>query len=74
MIDPNIIDVYGTDLEIYKAVNKVITNINQKFNRAEKKILEQLSHNKSLVPGSRDYDIALDQAFRKIIGEPQESG
>ena len=69
--DPDVIDVYGTDLEIYKVINKVISNTNQKFNRAEKKILEQLSHNKSLVPGSRDYDIALDQLFRKIMGEPQ---
>lgn len=69
--DPNIVEVYGTDLDIYKVVNKVISKINQKFERAENKILEQLSHNKSLVPGSRDYDIALDQAFRKVMGEPQ---
>ena len=69
--DPSVIDVFGTDEEIYKTVNKVISSTNQKFNRAEEKILEQLSHNKSLVPGSRDYDIALDQLFRKIMGDPQ---
>ena len=69
--DPGIIDVYGTDQEIYKVVNNVITQINLKFEKAEEKILLQLSKNKSLTPGSRDYDIALDQAFRKIMGEPK---
>jgi len=69
--DPGIIDVYGTDQEIYKVVNNVVTNINLKFAKAEEKILQQLSKNKSLTPGSRDYDIALDQAFRKAMGEPQ---
>ena len=69
--DPAVIDVYGTDLEIYQIVNDVVTRINVKFDRAEKEITEQLSRNKSLVPGSRDYEIALDQLFRKRIGEPQ---
>lgn len=69
--DPSVIDVYGTDLEIYRVVNKVITDINLKFERAEEKILKQLARSSSLVPGSRDYDIALDQLFRKTMGEPQ---
>ncbi|MFC1494058.1 hypothetical protein ACFL6W_02155 [Thermodesulfobacteriota bacterium] len=69
--DPNIIDVYGTDVDIYKAVNKVVSNINMKFERAEEKILKQLANNKSLTPGSRDYDIALDQLVRKTMGDPQ---
>jgi len=69
--DPSIIDVYGTDTEIYQLINRVILNINIKFERTEEKILQQLSHNKSLIPGSRDYDIALDQLFRKAMGEPQ---
>jgi hypothetical protein len=72
--DPSVIEVYGTDKEIYQAVNKEITNINLKFERDEKKILDQLSHNKSLIPGSRDYDIALDQLFRKAMGQPAEGG
>ena len=72
--DPSVIDVYGTDNEIYQAVNKEITNINIKFERDEKKILEQLSRNKSLIPGSRNYEIALDQLFRKTMGEPAEGG
>jgi len=72
--DPSVIDVYGTDKEIYQTVNKVIADINLKFERDEKKIIEQLSHNKSLTPGSRDYDIALEQLFRKVMGEPAEGG
>jgi hypothetical protein len=70
--DPCVIDVYGTDLEIYKAVNRVISQINMKFERTEKELIEQLSHNKTLTPGSRDYDIALDELFRKKMGEPQQ--
>jgi hypothetical protein len=72
--DPSVIDVYGTDKEIYQVVNKEITNINLKFERDEKKILEKLSHNKSLAPGSRDYDVALEQLFRKAMGEPTDGG
>jgi hypothetical protein len=70
--DPSVIDVYGTDKEIYQAVNKEITSINLKFERDEKRIIDQLSHNKSLTPCSRDYDIALDQLFRKAMGEPAD--
>jgi len=70
--DPSVIDVYGTDQEIYKVVNSVITQINMKFERTEKELIEQLSHNKSLSPGSRDYDIALDELFRKKMGDPQQ--
>ncbi len=68
---PSVIDVYGTDLEIYKAVNKVISQINAKFERSEAEIVQQLARNKSLTPGSREYDIALEQFFRKKMGEPQ---
>jgi hypothetical protein len=70
--DPAVIEVYGTDLEIYKVVNDVITRINLKFERTEKEIAQQLSRNKSLTPGSREYDIALDQLFRQRMGEPQK--
>jgi hypothetical protein len=69
--DPTVIDIYGTDLDIYKVVNNVMTQINLKFERDEEEILKQLSHNKSIIPGSREYDIALDQLFRKKVGEPQ---
>jgi hypothetical protein len=70
--DPAVIEVYGTDLEIYKVVNDVITRINLKFERAEQEIVQQLSRNKSLSPGSREYDIALDQLFRQKMGDPQK--
>ena len=70
--EPAVIDIYGTDLEIYKIVNDVITQINMKFERAEAEIVQQLSRNKSLTPGSRDYEIALDQLFFKKMGPPQQ--
>ncbi len=69
--DPSVIDIYGTDQEIYKTINEVITQINLKFERTENEILDHLSRNKSLTPGSRDYDIAMEQMFRKRMGEPQ---
>lgn len=70
--DPSVVDVYGTDLDIYKVVNEVITKINTKFERTEKDILQQLSRNNSLAQGSREYDIALEQAFSKRMGDPQK--
>jgi hypothetical protein len=70
--DPCVIDVYGTDMEIYKIVNKVINQINVEFTRTEDEILQQLSRTKSLVPGSREYDIAMEQLFYKKMGEPQK--
>ena len=69
--DPSVIDVYGTDQEIYKIVNDVITRINLKFDRSENEILQQLARNKSLTPGSREYDVALEELFRKKMGDPQ---
>jgi hypothetical protein len=70
--EPSVVDVYGTDLEIYKVVNKVISQINAKFERSEAEIVQQLARSKSLTPGSREYDIALEQFFRKKMGEPQQ--
>jgi hypothetical protein len=70
--DPDVIDIYGTDLEIYQVVNKVISKISIQFERAEEEVMAQLSRNKSLVPGSREYEIALDELLRKKVGEPQK--
>jgi hypothetical protein len=70
--DPNVIEIYGTDEEIYRIVNEVFSHINIKFERAEGEIMEQLGRNKALVPGSREYDIALDQLVREKLGEPQK--
>ena len=69
--DPAVIDVYGTDQEIYKIVNDVITRINIKFDRSESEIIQQLSRNTSLTPGSREYELALEELFRKKMGDPQ---
>jgi len=66
--DPNVIDIYGTDLEIYGQIDKIIRQINERFEQVEEEIISQLSHNKSLIPGSRDYDIALEQLFEKKLG------
>lgn len=71
--DPSVIDVYGTDKEIYSVVNEVISHINIQFQRAEEEIEEQLARNKSLTPGSREYDIALDQLIKKTFGEPEKN-
>lgn len=70
--DPSVIEIYGTDTEIYQVVNEVFSQINIKFERAEEEIMAQLARNKSLVPGSNEYEIALDQLMRKRVGEPQK--
>lgn len=68
--DPHVIEVYGTDQDIYKAVNEVITKITLKFERDQEEVLAQIANNKSLVQGTREYEIALEQAMRKRLGEP----
>ena len=73
MNDPSVIDIYGTDLDIYRVVNDVIAQINIKFERTENEILQQLANSKTLTPGSREYDIALEQLVRKKLGDPQQS-
>jgi len=71
--DPNVIEVYGTDLEIYTLIDNIISQINEKFERTEEEIVKQLSRNKSLIPRSRDYEIALEQLFYKKIGLSEAS-
>ena len=63
--DPDVIEVFGTDLDIYNVVNEVIGKSRLQFERAEEQALAQLANNKSLVLGSRDYEIALDQLLRE---------
>ncbi|MBW1729546.1 MAG: DUF507 family protein [Deltaproteobacteria bacterium] len=70
--DPNVIDIYGTDQEIYKIINDVITQINLQFERTEEEVMAQMARNRSLIPGTREYEIALDQLFKQRLGEPQE--
>ena len=70
--DPGVIEIYGTDLEIYHVVNEVFSQINNKFERAEEEITARLAADKSLTPGSREYEIALEQLIYKKLGEPQQ--
>ena len=70
--DASVIDVYGTDKDIYSVVNEVISQINIKFQRAEEDIEARLARNKSLRPGSREYDIAMDQLIKQTFGEPEK--
>jgi len=69
--EPDVIEVYGTDEEIYRTVNEVVSQVNIKFERAEEEVLAQLAHNKSLKPGTGEYDIELDRLMRKKVGDPQ---
>lgn len=69
--EPDVIEIYGTDLDIYQTVNQVISQINTRFERVEEEITAHLASNKSLVPDSREYEIALEQLIRKRLGEPQ---
>lgn len=69
--DPNVVDVFGTDEEIYRIVNQVISKVNIRFERAEKEIIAQLANNKSLKPGTGAYEIELDRLMQKKVGEPQ---
>jgi hypothetical protein len=70
--DPDVIEIYGTDAEIYQVVNEVFSQVNVRFEKAEEDVMTQISRYKSLVPGSREYEIALDQLIRKKVGEPQK--
>jgi len=71
--DPHVIDVYGTDLEIYTLIDGIISQVNEKFERTEEEIVKQLSRNKSLIRGSRDYEVALEQLFYKKVGSNEVS-
>ncbi len=70
--DPNVIEIYGTDEEIYRVVNEVVSKVNIRFERAEEEVIAQLAHNKSLRPGTGAYEIELDRLMRMKVGEPQK--
>jgi hypothetical protein len=70
----SVIDVYGADIDIYKLINSVIMDISMKFEKAEDEVRAQLTNNKNLTPGSRDYEIAFDQLIRTKVGEPYRFG
>ena len=70
--DPGVIEIYGTDEEIYTLINKILSKISLRFEQQEKEITAQLQKDRSLIPGSRDYEIQLDQLMRKKMGDPQQ--
>ena len=70
--DPGVIEIYGTDEEIYGVVNQVFSQAYIQYEKAEEAVMTQLARNKSLEPGSREYEIELDQLLRKMVGEPQK--
>jgi hypothetical protein len=69
---PEVIDVYGTNVEIYDLISKVLNQSKIRFDKAEADVLAQLAASKTLEPGSRDYEIALDQMIRKRLGDPHQ--
>ncbi len=70
--DPNVMEIYGTDEEIYRIVNEVVSQVNTKFERAEQEVLAQLARSKSLKPGTGAYEIELDRLMREKVGEPHK--
>ncbi|MEJ2586268.1 MAG: DUF507 family protein [Deltaproteobacteria bacterium] len=68
--DPSVIDIYGTDEEIYHVINRVISKSSIQFEKAEAEVLDQLAKNRSLIPGTGEYETARDQLLRKKVGDP----
>ncbi len=68
--EPSIVDIFGTDEDIYHVINRVISQISLQFEKMEKDIAVQLGKNKSLKQGTVEYDIALDELLRKKAGPP----
>jgi len=67
--NPSVVDVFGTDEEIYKIVNEIISKVNIRFERAEEEVIAQLANNKSLMPGTSAYEIELERLMRKKMGD-----
>lgn len=70
--DPDVIEIYGTDEDIYHAIDRIVTQSRNQFEKVEKEILDQLAKKKSLTPGSAEYKIAYDQLLHEKVGEPQK--
>jgi hypothetical protein len=69
--DPDVIEIYGTDQDIYQSIDRIVSQSRNQFEKVEKEIVDQLAQNKSLTPGSAEYKIALDKLLRERLGEPQ---
>jgi hypothetical protein len=70
--DPEVIEIYGTDEDIYHTIDRIITQSRSNFEKVEKEVVAQLAQKKSLTPGSAEYKIAMDQLLRERVGEPQK--
>jgi len=70
--DPNVIEIYGTDEDVYHVINRVISQSHIHFDKVEEEIVAQLAHNRSMLPGSAEYQIARDQLLRERVGDPQK--
>ena len=69
--DPSVIEIYGTDEEVYHVINRVISRASIQFDEMEREIDAQLARNQKLVPGSAAYQVAKDEMFRKKVGDPK---
>ena len=70
--EPFIIDIFGTDEDIYHIINRVISQISLQFEKMEKDITTQLEKTKSLRQGTAEWDIALEELLRKKTGNPEK--
>jgi len=70
--DPNVIEIYGTDEDVYHVINRVISQSHIHFDKVEEEIVARLAHNRSMLPGSAEYQIAMDQLLRERVGDPQK--
>ncbi|MFO7598436.1 MAG: DUF507 family protein [Candidatus Desulfacyla sp.] len=70
--DPDVIEIYGTDEDIYRSIDRIFTQSRNQFEKVEKDVVGQLAQKKSLTPGSAEYKIAMDQLLREKLGDPQK--
>ncbi len=70
--DPNVIEIYGTDEEVYRVINRVISQSHIHFDKVEEDIVAQLAQNRSMLPGSAEYQITMDELLRERVGDPQK--
>jgi len=70
--DPDVIEIYGTDEEIYHVIDRIVTQSRNQFEKVESEIVKELAQKKSLALGSPEYKIAYDQLLRERLGDPQK--
>jgi len=72
--DPAVIEIYGTDEEIYHVINRVISQSSIQFDEMEREIDAELARNRNLTPGSAAYQVEKEQLFRQKVGDPKGAG